>query len=224
MSAGSTSWLPLAAAVLGAVGFGTVTGSVITTYGGRARERRKARSKVMSSLERFETGRAARPLRDGIEFDRTTFAELNSRCIIAGVPRNLVALYQEICQAHSRLQAADEEHREPLVIAHIMGGFYLSDQAARLIQNALLHPFRSRLLRWWRFRRLQRKAADFFSDTWRWDSFESLYHDWHRLSGRSNRSIRFQRIRAIFRLLPTQGAAGSPNSPSGKLSSSGPPR
>jgi hypothetical protein len=50
--AGGTDWAVLGPALAAAVGIGTITGAVITTYGGRGRERRKARSKALASLER----------------------------------------------------------------------------------------------------------------------------------------------------------------------------
>ena len=48
---GGTDWAVVAPAILGAIGVGTFAGAVVTTYGGRGRERREARSKALGGLE-----------------------------------------------------------------------------------------------------------------------------------------------------------------------------
>lgn len=196
MPSDPTSWLSLLGALLGAASVGTVTGALVTTYGGRGRERREARSKAMESLGRIETARGRKPIGNGAYYDRSDFAELNSRCLVAGVPRSVITVYEDVCHAHARLQTPDPGHREPLVFTAFLSGFYLSDQAARLIQNAMWHPHRSRLLRRWRLRRLRSQASDLFGDAWKSGIFESTYQEWRRLSGTG------RRFRLIRRAVP----------------------
>jgi hypothetical protein len=54
---GGTDWATLGPAVAGALGVGSFVGSVVSTYGGKGRDRRKARSRALNCLEKIEITR-----------------------------------------------------------------------------------------------------------------------------------------------------------------------
>src|ERR1035437_6349200 len=83
--------------LLGALGAGGVIGTVITTYGGKSRERRHARSDVIACLLPIEIERRSKPVGEGLQFDEVDFAALEVKCMIAGVPRDH-ALHLQRCE------------------------------------------------------------------------------------------------------------------------------
>lgn len=90
MSSGPSGWLPLVFATLGA----GVTGSLIATYGSQAAERRKARSGVIASLQKLENARRQRVMQKQFDFSENDLAELETQCVLARLPRYLVATYR----------------------------------------------------------------------------------------------------------------------------------
>jgi hypothetical protein len=100
--AGETDWVALIPAIIGAVGIGTVAGAVISTYGGRGRERREIRSNALASLEKIEITRRTLLLPEGPYYDLTEFSKLSAVCMIAGVPRSVIRLYDQVSYASRR--------------------------------------------------------------------------------------------------------------------------
>jgi hypothetical protein len=90
MSSGPSGWLPLVFATLGA----GVTGSLIATYGSQAAERRRARSGVIASLQKLEGDRRRRATKERFDFSGEDLANLETQCILARLPRYLVATYR----------------------------------------------------------------------------------------------------------------------------------
>jgi hypothetical protein len=89
MSGVATGWLPLVFTTLG----GGAVGSLIASYGSQARERRAARSEAMAFLQRFEIARGRKPGIGGNDFDDNDIAELETRCLLAGMPRYLTGFH-----------------------------------------------------------------------------------------------------------------------------------
>lgn len=85
MTIATTDWLPIVFTTLG----GGAVGAVVTTFGGQARARRKARAKILKHLRKLEATRSAafEHFDDG-EFglDPELIADLETRCMLAGVP------------------------------------------------------------------------------------------------------------------------------------------
>jgi hypothetical protein len=157
MSSGPTGWLPLILTTFGA----GVAGSLIATYGGQSRERRKARSEAMASLQKLETARLTRPVIKGFNYDDQDMAELSARCILAGVPQYLVSLYQFANEAPRYLGTPHDGPARPSVElafdeAREMLASALIEDAAVLLARALWHPWLSAFFR----RRRARKTRD----------------------------------------------------------------
>jgi hypothetical protein len=92
--------------VLGAFGFGTAAAAVITTYGGRGRERRTVRSRALDCLEEIEIKRRVHPLGGSASYERKAFTALCAKCMIAGMLRHVVSVYDHVCEADSSLAPA----------------------------------------------------------------------------------------------------------------------
>ena len=101
---GGINWAEIA----GSFGVGAILSAVVTTYGGKGRERRRARSKALARLMKIEVTRRTLPLAEGTYYDMATFARLASACMIAGVPRPVVILYDEICEVSRRFTVRDD--------------------------------------------------------------------------------------------------------------------
>lgn len=143
------AWIPLIFTTLGA---GAV-GSIITTYGGQGRTRRKARSRAMSALEHIESARLARTVGEGFEFDREAFAELEARCMMAGVPRQPVYWFSALSQS---------AHGKVMDPGPIIATYRLITYSSLLIYQVLWHPWLSRILlpyRLWRLRRAIKRCS-----------------------------------------------------------------
>lgn len=155
MSSSPTGWLPLILTTFGA----GVAGSVIATYGGQARERRKARSQVMDCLQRLETARVTRPVVEGFDYNDKDMAELSARAVLAGVPQYLVSLYQHANEAPRYLKPNDNPDQflpeNRLKHARFNLGFTLPNDAAALLARAVWHPWLSLLFRRSRARKLR---------------------------------------------------------------------
>ena len=148
MSSSPTGWLPLVFTTLGA----GVAGSLIATYGGgQLRERRKARSEVMASLQRFETARLTRPAGEGFDYDEKDMAELSSRCVLAGIPQYLVSPYQLANEATKHRKPESRPGRPSAEVnldeAVDFVADALTNDAAALLALAVWHPWLNVFLR-----------------------------------------------------------------------------
>jgi hypothetical protein len=156
MSSGASGWLPLVFTTLG----GGVVGSSITTYGAQGRARRQARSRAMTALEHIEAARLARPAGEGFAYDRQAFAELEARCMMAGVPRRPVYWYKSLSEA-----AAGKD----MDLGPIMATIHLIGYPGQLIYQALWHPYLSkprRPFQLWRLRRAVSRATAMHQMEW----------------------------------------------------------
>jgi hypothetical protein len=148
-------WLPLVFTTLG----GGVVGSLITTYGSQARDRRAARCEAMASIQCFELARGRKTPPEIFECDNDSLIEVETRCLLAGIPRYLVDLYKMLNQAPSQLRKTsdsdsdiDEEEALGILVTH-----EAITHAAGLLASAIWHPWLtapSRRWRAWRLRRL----------------------------------------------------------------------
>jgi hypothetical protein len=146
MSSGPGGWLPLVLTTFG----GGVVGSAITTYGAQGRARRKARSRAMIALEHIEATRLARTVGEAFAYDRQAFAELEARCMMAGVPRQPVYWYKALSEG----AAGKDMDLGPIVASVRLIGY-----PGQLIYQALWHPYLSKLRRPFQLRRLQRTIS-----------------------------------------------------------------
>jgi len=86
----AVTWAPI---IFSALASGTVA-AVVTTFGGQARARRKARTRILRRLGRLEVARSAafEHLEGGFSLDAELIADLEARCMLAGVPRFAVVM------------------------------------------------------------------------------------------------------------------------------------
>jgi hypothetical protein len=147
MSSGPVGWLPLVFTTLGA----GIVGSVIATYGGQARARRKARSKVVACLQKLEIARLTRETTDGLDYDQHKMGELRALCVLAGVPQYLMNLYQaanEGPKGPARTHTANASPEE-VKLSEMTDtlGVSLAGQAALVLVWTVWHPWLSLLFR-----------------------------------------------------------------------------
>jgi hypothetical protein len=182
MSSGPTGWLPLVLTTFGA----GAAGSLIATYGGQARERRKAQSEVMACLQRLEIARANLTASERFNYDEKDMAELSARCVLAGVPQYLVSLYQ-LANDAPRYQKPDDSRggsflKKDLDEARFQLAYALMDDAAALLGRAIWHPWLSMLFRRRRARKVRDLIARVFPhETYRgrtWTAF--LLSEWEQ--------------------------------------------
>jgi hypothetical protein len=156
----SVGWLPLVFTTLG----GGVVGSLIATYGSQARDRRAARCEAMESIQRFELARGQATYHEIFECDNDSLIEVETRCLLAGIPRYLVDLYKMLNRAKSQLAktsdpdsssdpdfSIDEEEALGSLVMH-----EAINRAAGLLASAIWHPWLTAPLRRWRAWRLRR--------------------------------------------------------------------
>ena len=173
MSGVPVGWLPLVFTTLG----GGAVGSLIASYGSQARDRRAARSEAMAFLQRFEIARSRKPVIDGNDFDDNDLAELETRCLLAGIPRYLVDLYKQVNESgrYRGYRKADPAIGEVEdLVRH-----ELISRAAGLLASAVWHPWLTAPSRRWRARRLRRIL--FRTDpsaAWTHRNDRRLLHDW----------------------------------------------
>jgi len=159
MSGAVTGWLPLVFTTLG----GGAVGSLIASYGSQARERRAARSEAMAFLQRFEIARGRKPATDN-DFDDSDLAELETRCLLAGMPRYLVDLYKQVNES-GRYRGYVKVKSSP--IAELIADPAIDEMAAvvrselisrtaGLLASAVWHPWLTAPSRRWRAQRLRR--------------------------------------------------------------------
>lgn len=214
--AGGTDWAVLAPTIIGAIGVGTVAGAVVTTYGGRGRERREVRSKALAELEQIEVTRRTLPLAEGTYYDLSTFAKFGTACMIAGVPRSIVATYDQICNASRRFTlTGSNSDRRPSFDA-FMTSLWLGNEAAVLVRNALWHPRLMLLVRWWKVQRLRRKAKMLYTDFWQGSLTRATYRTWMKSERRSIKARR-SAIRAANGALPGEVAMSSSTEKDGNV-------
>jgi hypothetical protein len=202
---GGTDWAVVVPTIAGAIGIGGIAGAIITTYGGHGRVRREARSKVLASLEEIEITRRTLPLAEGTYYDLAAFAKLGTECMIAGVPRSVVTAYDQICNASRRFTlSVTSGGGGTAEFDAVMASLWLSDEAARLMGDALWRPRLMFLLRWWRVKRLRRKAMVLYGDFWQGRLTRTTYRNWLKAE-RGNRRAQRAAVRAAKGALP--GAA-----------------
>ncbi len=143
MTIAMTDW-PLI--IFTTLGGGTV-GAVVTTFGGQARARRKARAKILKTLRELEVERieAFEHFDDG-EFclNSDLLADLETRCMLAGVPRFPVRTYrlayESARMASSSATDATWIHGRPSKRALTSS---LMDEAAKHLAASVWHPWLS---------------------------------------------------------------------------------
>jgi hypothetical protein len=144
-----TDWVPLLLTGLGA----GVIGSVITTYGSQARERRDARKEALARLA--EADRAA----GQTSGDRSAILDagraVGTAALLAAVPMYVVDTYLLAYEAvrDDRLKWAP-----PRVTSHDPAsvGIYVYREATELLTRALWHPLLTLPVRRYRSRRTRR--------------------------------------------------------------------
>lgn len=182
---GAIDWVALAPAIAAAAGVGTIVGSAITTYGGRGRQRREARSRALDCLEQLEVLRAEISIddvrRDDSFVDLPEFRQLRVSCMLAGVPRTVVDTYGKICNDARWLSVTDLSDPQ---MAGIVSAVLL-DRAARLVRDALYHPKLARTVCWRRVKRLRGIAWELYGpgpDMVEWTtSLPRLYRRWRQI-------------------------------------------
>ncbi len=152
-------WLPLVFTTLGA----GAAGSLLASYGSQARGRRAARSEAMAFLQRIEIARGRRPINEGNDFDDNDLAELESRCLLAGISRRLVDLYK-LTNESGRYRGGPNPPGSGLVVVEDPAVEELRElvrhelivRAAGLLASTVWHPWLTAPIRWWHARRLRR--------------------------------------------------------------------
>jgi hypothetical protein len=206
VSGGPSGWLPIIVTTFGA----GIAGSLIATYGGQARARRKARSRVMATLLRLETARLNRPAHDVVDYSDVDMAELQARCVLAGVPNFTVRLYL----------VTNEDRRyydpswKPLPFEGSMRQaqdtlkFALISQSARLLAFTIWHPWLSipvRRVRARRLSRMRREMAPYAINLEHKDYLTSVAAD-YREAWRTYQ----QRLAALAKARQARGDDGNP--------------
>jgi hypothetical protein len=195
MSSGPTGWLPLVLTTLGA----GAAGSVIATYGGQSRERRKARSQVMACLQRLEIARVTRPGNEPFYYDDKGLAELSTRCIVAGVPQHLVHLY-ELANDVSRGSGGREQPDRPAARVRLEEArdlliYSATTDVAALLARTVWHPWLSVLFRRRRAKQLQDRIMTAYPGAnaekrmgayalEEWESANAEYDEWRQARAR----------------------------------------
>jgi hypothetical protein len=171
---GGINWAEIA----GGFGVGGILAAVVTTYGGKGRELRKARSKALARLEKIEVTRRALPIDEGSYYDMATFARLASACMIAGVPPSVIALYVKVCEVGRGFTAYDDPGGWQVHVRAVMASVSLANDATRLLRDTLWRPVLTSPRRWWRTWRLRRKALRLYGDHWPSTRPKSIYRNW----------------------------------------------
>jgi hypothetical protein len=190
MDTGPVGWLPIIATSASAILAGGAAGAIITTYGGKARERRQARSDVITTLSRIEIARLSQQADHGPSIDVASIAELETKCMLAGVPRELSVMYKS---ANDRWRESRPPATPP---AEVAGLAYIQamitdwialqtiERSAELLTNALWHPWLSRPLRHWHVRKLEQRINAVSGRRGQLPSRDNTYRMWRQVSGR----------------------------------------
>jgi hypothetical protein len=141
MTSTAATWAPI---IFSGLASGTVA-AVVTTFGGQARARRKARARILRCLRQLEVARRAafEHFEDGgFSLDAELIADLEARCMLAGVPRFAVRTYrlayESACMASSSTAEETWVEGRPSMFA-LTGSFM--DEAARHVAAAVWHPW-----------------------------------------------------------------------------------
>jgi hypothetical protein len=184
MSTNPAGWLPL---IITSLTAGGAVGAVITTYGGKSRERRQARSEVIACLQRIEVARLSRPTKEGLLYVAADFAELETKCMIAGVPRELVFLYRTISERSAGLTPSKSPRGQPTdekrALAEFLAAFAFISRAAELLTEALWHPLLSRPLRHRRMEALKEMINEVSGRPPEMLSAGTAYRNWRVVTG-----------------------------------------
>ena len=184
MSTNPAGWLPL---IITSLTAGGAVGAVITTYGGKSRERRQARSEVIACLQRIEVARLSRPTKEGLLYVAADFAELETKCMIAGVPRELVFLYKTISERWAGLTPSKGLGGQPIdekrALVEFLAAFAFIDRAAELLTEALWRPLLSRPLRNKRMRALDKMINEVSGRPMEMFSANTAYRNWRAVTG-----------------------------------------
>jgi hypothetical protein len=146
MTSTAATWAPI---IFSGLASGTVA-AVVTTFGGQARARRKARAKILRRLRKLEIARRAAfehfDEEGGFSLGAVLIADLEARCMMAGVPLFAVRTYRLACESASMASRSPDEETwvegRPSMFA-LTGSFI--DEAARHVAAAVWHPWLSRL-------------------------------------------------------------------------------
>jgi hypothetical protein len=188
MSTNPAGWLPL---IITSLTAGGAVGAVVTTYGGKSRERRQARSEVIACLQRIEVARLSKPTKDGLLYVAADFAELETKCMIAGVPRELVFLYKTASERWAGLTPSkglgDQATDGKRALAEFLAVFAFIDRAAELLTEALWHPLLSRPLRHRHTEGLKGMINEVSGRPSEMSSVNTAYRNWQTVTGHSRK-------------------------------------
>lgn len=143
MTTTATDWLPIIFTTLG----GGAVGAVVTTFGGQARTRRKVRAKILKHLRQVEVARIA-AFEDfyvgEFRLDRELIDDLETRCMLAGVPRFAVRTYRLAYEsARMARKSVLEEKWVPGRPSMLTLTSSFMEEAAKLVAATVWHPWLS---------------------------------------------------------------------------------
>jgi hypothetical protein len=142
MTSTAATWAPI---IFSGLASGTVA-AVVTTFGGQARARRKARARILRRLRQLEVARRAAfehfDEDGGFSLDAELIADLEARCMLAGVPRFAVRTYRLVYESArmASSSAAEETWIEGRPSMFALTGSFM-DEAARHVAAAVWHPW-----------------------------------------------------------------------------------
>jgi hypothetical protein len=144
-----TDWVPLLLTGLGA----GVTGSVITTYGSQARERRDARKEALARLADADhaIGEASNDRRSALDAGRA----VGTAALLAAVPMHVVDTY---LLAYDVARDDRLKWAPPRISPHDPAsvGIHVYREATELLTKVLWHPMLTLPVRRYRSRRIRR--------------------------------------------------------------------
>jgi hypothetical protein len=145
-------WVVVAASVASGV-----LGSIVTTYGTQARERRTARTEVRKHFQRVERLARHRDLSQEYYWQVVaSLDDLEGAMLVAGMPRYVAAFYRRIqlLAYATHTTTAPEERNEPK--AQWIIAARVSHRTGDLLADTIWHPWLSAPTRRLRMRRLQK--------------------------------------------------------------------
>jgi hypothetical protein len=202
MSSTGTDLVPVIVTGVFALVAGSSVGSFISTYGGKARERRIARSACIFALRSIETERRTHMVTGRI-VDKPGLAELEAKCMAAGVPRFLSALYRSASERFEgqKVPLANQGAADVLKLSAYVVADNSIERAAELLISSLWHPWLSRLLRRRRLRELEKIVRHVSGRGTYLLSVQDSYRIWRRLAGETTWRDRVGgRSRRAFRM------------------------
>lgn len=180
MSDAPSGWLPFVVTTLGAGG----AGSLITTLGSQSRERRRVRSEALECLQRTETTRMAQPLSGEPYYDADRFAELQTKCLLAGVPRHVVTLYDDFAStaANRPLDLSQPVHIASTQTIGRLLIVKLIERVASIIIEFFWHPWLSRIFFSRKLRRIEQIFNEAFPNAPLQLDLETVYTTWQEIA------------------------------------------